>query len=217
MLYTIKSGDTLSKIANRYKVPVFALLASNAEIKNPDHVFVGQIIKVPNIEDMPEDAEFEVPVLREQIVLRARSVVGCDIRYKLGSGGLNPGHNLPSHNKLCDCSGFVCWVLGLSRKTDIPFYKQHGGWIYTDSMVDDVNSSAGIFERLNFPEPGCIVVYGAGKKIGHVGIVSEVTDGTMKNVIHCSHGNSNRFNAAIQETAPTVFNRPDAIWGKFVG
>lgn len=217
MLYTIKSGDTLNKIANRFKVPVFALLASNTEIKNPNQVFVGQMIKVPNVEDMPNDAVFDVPVMRDQIVLKARSVVGCDIRYRLGSGGLNPGHNLPSHNKLCDGSGFVCWALSLSRKTDIPFYQRYGGWIFTDSMVDDVNSSAGIFEKLNFPERGCIVVYGAGKKIGHLGIVSEVSDGSMKSVIHCSLGNSSKFNSAIQETSPSVFNRPDSLWGRFLG
>ena len=217
MQYTIKSGDTLTKIANKFNLPVSSLLATNPQITNPDNIFVGQVIHILNIEDVPQSPVFETPTDPPFLVLRARSVVNCDIKYKLGKGGLHPTDKFPSKNKLCDCSGFVCWVLGLSRQTTIPFYKQFGGWIFTDSMVADVNSSAGIFEHLQFPRPGCIVVYGAGNKIGHVGIVSEVSNGVMKMVIHCSSGNSKKFNASIQETTPAVFNRPDTLWGRFVG
>src|SRR5690606_34294777 len=107
-----------------------------------------------------------------ELVLRARSVVNGSLLYKLGSGGMFPNDEIPSRDRFCDCSGFVCWVLHLSRKTDIPFYKQFGGWI---------------------------------------------SENVMKKVIHCSLGNYNKFHAAIQETTPTVFNRPDAAWGRFVG
>ena len=84
-------------------------------------------------------------------------------------------------------------------------------------MVSDIESGAGIFEKINTPEPGCIAVYGAGRAIGHVGIVSEVKLGAMSRVIHCSSGNSRKFGAAIQETSPTVFNRADTVWGRFSG
>jgi murein DD-endopeptidase MepM/ murein hydrolase activator NlpD len=197
MEYVIKQGDTLSKIASKFSLPVSAILASNPQIANPDNIAAGQKIHIMNIEDVPENAAFEVPTLQSSFILRARSVVNCDIKYKLGSGGMNPNFNLPSKDKLCDCSGFVCWVFGLSRQAKIPFYKQYGGWIYTDSMVQDINSSAGIFERLPYPKGGCIVVYGAGRNIGHVGIVSEVENRVMKKVIHCSSGNSKKFGAAI--------------------
>lgn len=217
MNYTIKSGDTLTKIAHKYKVPVTAILAINKHIKDADQISVGQVIQIPNMQDVPPDPDFEVPTKPSQLVLRARSAVNCNILYKLGKGGIYPSDALPSRDQFCDCSGFVCWVLGLARKTDIPFYRQFGGWIFTDSMVADIESTAGIFERLNRPEPGCIVVYGAGPRIGHVGLVSEVNNGTMKKVIHCSAGNSRRHNASIQETAPTIFNRPDTVWGGFVG
>jgi hypothetical protein len=130
---------------------------------------------------------------------------------------MRPKDALPTADGLCDCSGFVCWVLGLKRQSDIPFYKQYGGWIYTDSMVADILSSTGIFERLKAPEAGCIVVYGAGRQIGHVGIVSEVKEGKMSKVIHCSAGNQKKYGDAIAETSPAVFNRPDVLWGRFVG
>ena len=207
----------MNKIAHRLSVPIKSLFALNPQIVDPDKIFVGQVIQVPNVDDVPPGAEFEIPSNPSELVLRARSVVNSSLLYKFGSGGMFPKDSIPSRDKFCDCSGFVCWVLHLSRKTDIPFYKQFGGWIFTDSMEDDVHRSSGIFEKLQFPEPGCIVVYGSGKKIGHVGLVSEVSENVMKRVIHCSRGNSNKFHSAIQETAPTVFNRADAVWGRFVG
>jgi len=218
MLYTIKSGDTLSKIAIKNRIPLPVLLGANPLIKNPNQIFVGQKINIPNMEDVPVEPIFAEPTPSSYLVLRARSAVNSAIAYKLGSGGMHPNDALPSKDGLCDCSGFVSWVLGLSRQTTIPFYKRYGGWIFTDSMVADVESASGIFERLHSPEPGCIVVYGAGKKIGHVGIVSEVANGVMKKVIHCSSGNSRTFaGRSIQETGPAVFNRADTVWGRFVG
>ncbi len=217
MNYTIKTSDTLSKIAQKFAVPLDLILAHNPEIKNPNLIYVGQLIKIPNIEDVPADHfNFQTQDI-QNILNKAKSAIGKGIRYKLGSGGIDEKFHLPTKNNMCDCSGFVSWIFGLSRKTSIPFYQKFGGWIYTDSMVADINSTTGIFEKINLPEKGCIVVYGAGKNIGHVGIVSEVENGKMKKVIHCSSGNDKKFNDSIQETLPTVFDRADTVWGKYVG
>jgi murein DD-endopeptidase MepM/ murein hydrolase activator NlpD len=217
MLYTVIKGDTLSRIASRFNVPLSSLITLN-NITDPNRLFIGQVLQVPGMKDIPPDATFTAPTSSSSLVDRARSVVGSAIEYKLGAGGMSPTLPKPSSNGFCDCSGFVCWVLGISRQTKIPYYKIFGGWINTDSMEADVKSTSGIFDRLTSPEPGCIVVYGALQEIGHVGIVSEVSNGKMSKVIHCSSGNSRRFDKrSIQETLPTVFERPDILWGKFVG
>ncbi len=183
MYYQVKSKDTLSKIAKAFSMPVELILAYNPSIKNPNQIFVDHRIYIPNIEDVPK-SEFVFPTVNANaFVAKAKSAIHKGIRYKLGSGGMNPKLGLRSSNRLCDCSGFVCWVLGISRKTDIPYYSKFGGWIYTDSMVADVHSNVGIFEKISVPEVGCIVVYGAGSKIGHVGIVSKVVDGLMRKVV----------------------------------
>ena len=215
MFYKVKPTDTLSKIAKRFSIPLELLLTFNREIKNINNIFVGQLIHIPNITDVPQGGIAVLTTAATDLIARARSAVSKGIRYKLGSGGTNPTSALPTSDHFCDCSGFVCWALGLSRKTTLPFYQKYGGWIFTDSMVADVNSQAGIFEKVATPEVGCIVVYGAGAQIGHVGILSEVENGQMKKVIHCSRGNDNKFKDSIQETVPTVFNRADALWGKF--
>ncbi|WP_305076931.1 LysM peptidoglycan-binding domain-containing protein [Guptibacillus hwajinpoensis] len=45
--YTVKSGDTLSKIASRYGLST-SYLANLNNISNPDLIYVGQTLKVYN-------------------------------------------------------------------------------------------------------------------------------------------------------------------------
>jgi len=44
--YTVQSGDSLSSIADRFRVPVDTLVRIN-ELPNPDYVFVGQRLLIP--------------------------------------------------------------------------------------------------------------------------------------------------------------------------
>lgn len=44
--YTVKSGDTLSKIAKTYSTTVAAILALNSKITNKNVIYVGQVIQV---------------------------------------------------------------------------------------------------------------------------------------------------------------------------
>lgn len=48
MTYTVKTGDTLSKIAARNGLTVAQLLQANPQIKNPDRINVGDILNLPN-------------------------------------------------------------------------------------------------------------------------------------------------------------------------
>ena len=217
MFYKVKANDSMAGIAEKFAVPLTLLKAFNPLINGAPVLDKGLLVKVPNIEDLPLNARLEKGVGADSLINRARSAINKGIRYELGKGGMNATAKFPDDRKLCDCSGFVCWILGISRKTNFPFYKKFGGWIFTDSMVEDINSSSGIFEKLHVPVPGCIVVYGAGPKIGHVGLVSEVTEGKMKKVIHCSSTNDNKFKDSIQETSPAVFDRADTVFGKFTG
>lgn len=161
-----------------------------------------------------------------EFLARARSAIGKGIRYKLGGGGMSPRAELPANvNNECDCSGFVCWALGVSRLTDHPLYLRfNNGWINTDAMVHDAKTSTGFFTEIPEPRVGAIVVYGAKKpsrKVGHVGIVTgiERTNGvvTATKVLHCSHGNHRRNSDAICETDLTVFRKPDTVYAWYDG
>jgi len=195
-------------------------LAVNPKIKNANLIYVGQVILIPTLEENPEPPKPIEIHEGSHWVERAKTAINQPIGYKLTHGGMHPEHHLPSKTGLCDCSGFTAWVFKIKRLTEVPFYTKHQKWINTDSMVADIQSPAGIFESLDIPEEGCIVVYGKQKKgsFGHVGIVSKVKDGQMLKVIHCSLGNDRNFNGkSIQETGPGVFLNKPYFLGRFSG
>ena len=47
ILYTIRSGDTLFNIANRYGIPLDCLIRFNPQIPNPNVISPGQVICIP--------------------------------------------------------------------------------------------------------------------------------------------------------------------------
>jgi LysM repeat protein len=52
--YRIKSGDTLARIAKKFKVLVADILAANPQIKDANHIEVGQVIIIPLPPTTPE-------------------------------------------------------------------------------------------------------------------------------------------------------------------
>jgi hypothetical protein len=161
-----------------------------------------------------------------ELLTRARSQRGRSIFYDLGAGGMVPtADTAANHENRCDCSGYVCWSLGISRHSAHPFYVHlNDGWINTDAIVADAEETVGFFRRLESPAVGCLIVFPSGKpspKVGHVGIVTVVGAGTgmaaVRSVIHCSSGNYRQFHDAVHETPPTVFDRPTAIFAWYEG
>lgn len=52
LTHTVKSGDTMWKIAMRYEIGVSEIINANPEIKDPNLIYPGQKINVPNINDI---------------------------------------------------------------------------------------------------------------------------------------------------------------------
>lgn len=159
---------------------------------------------------------------QEIIVARARSAVGQGIRYALGCGGWEPTDALPCRKvfrrpkgKLvpvralwCDCSGFVAWCIGLSRKTTI----FRGKWgISTVSIHRDAMGPGKWFRLLDpgeDPLPGDFAVYPdrfdavARKTLqGHVGVI---VDPAKRMVIDCG------------SSSDGVTERVATFWGKCI-
>jgi nucleoid-associated protein YgaU len=55
VLYTIKKGDTLSKVAKAHGITIEELMAANPAIKNPDRISEGQQITIPAPSAAPPD------------------------------------------------------------------------------------------------------------------------------------------------------------------
>ena len=119
-----------------------------------------------------------------------------------------------AERQACDCSGFVCWALGLARhQASAASWTSGDGWINTDSIWADASGSQGLFIRVPIGRlpVGALLVYPKppDKAYGHVGIVTEVSaNGAATRVLHCSAGNFKTTADAIAVTDTTPFDDP---------
>lgn len=58
--HTVVHGDTMWKIAVRYRVGISELKAANTHIKNPDLIYPGQVLTIPTVNPGVEAYEREV-------------------------------------------------------------------------------------------------------------------------------------------------------------
>lgn len=144
-----------------------------------------------------------IPTLaNDQTLTRARSALGRKTVYKLGGGGMNP---LKPLDRLCDCSGFVAWAIGIPRQ--LP--PGTGPWLDTDAYARGSVKGIPSFTTAVAAgdiRPGDLWVYPdhAGKQ-GHIAFISRVDGGgAPTHVIHCSGSNS-KAGDAVQETSPKAF------------
>ena len=104
----------------------------------------------------------------------------------------------------CDCSGFVCWALGISR------HPTPETWINTDTIWEDANGRGVQFRKIEQAVVGCLVVYpkaGSNEKYGHIALVTEIdAHGRATHIVHCSASNfSSAPPDAIKITGPEAF------------
>ena len=149
----------------------------------------------------------------DTILARARGAIGKKCIYTLGKGGMDPTAEAPWDLALeCDCSGFACWCLGISRL-------QAGKWLGTDAIDFDAEMPGGLFDQVPREEaqPGDVIVFPHRVRghHGHIGIVGSIGFTGPETAIHCSLGNWTRTNDAIQETNCGVFWLNRAIVARF--
>ncbi len=65
--YTVVSGDTMWKIAVKYKVGVSEIISANPQIKNPDLIYPGQVLQIPTADTTVSSYEKEVVRLVNEI------------------------------------------------------------------------------------------------------------------------------------------------------
>ncbi|MDQ0268424.1 putative YkwD family protein/spore coat assembly protein SafA [Cytobacillus purgationiresistens] len=66
MVHTIKSGDTMWKIAVQYQVGVTEIIQANPQVSNPDVIYPGQSMNIPTLNAAVMNMEAEVVKLVNQ-------------------------------------------------------------------------------------------------------------------------------------------------------
>src|SRR5688572_25095226 len=98
MTYTVKPGDTLSKVATRNGVTLAQLLAANPLIKDPNKIKVGDVINLPIDDATSTDNTRPFPSSAVPAATAAAGALGKAIAEELGAlsakyetGGRGPG------------------------------------------------------------------------------------------------------------------------------
>ncbi len=137
---------------------------------------------------------------REQTLARAQAGLGRKTIYQLGEGGWADGIAGPLAPK-CDCSGFVCWALGVPR--ELPPGSNH--WLNTDGIWA---GGTGLFHEVPRHEaaPGDLLVHPSDSdhRHGHIGVILEVEAGISMKLLHCSRHNHSTTGDAVRVTSPAV-------------
>lgn len=68
--YTVKSGDSMWKIAVKYQVGVSEIIQANPQVKNPNMIYPGQKLTIPTLDDIKA---FENEVIRLTNVERSKN------------------------------------------------------------------------------------------------------------------------------------------------
>jgi hypothetical protein len=157
----------------------------------------------------------------------ARSLVGRGV-YELGTGDLDSHGDGPR-----DCFGFACCeTYGIRRHR--PGFNR-GSWatvaddLNCNSAIEDADHAGELFERVNTPAPGVLLVYPTIRLsghpdpwIGHVAIVVGVSrcvswdhdhpNYAMLDVVQCRGPDGRR--PGIVATDGSLWDHHDALWPK---
>lgn len=163
-----------------------------------------------------------------ELIARARSAVGKGIKYKNGKGGYDPKAALPGSTVVqllppakyqgCDCSGFVAWVVGVSRDPGRRKDKLWPWWFETSNIWTDARGKQLRFELVPVQQlrVGDLVVYPDHRtadgelKQGHIAVV---VDPVQHIVIDCSYSQSKKTGQGITERDGGFFWRNIATVG----
>lgn len=118
MPYTIRTGDTLSGIADRFRTSINALLRANPQIRNANVIAAGRSLNIPGARDsfdtrpVPADnTRVSIPAGRNRALDIARSALGWNAsQLKRSSGPIGRAMEDWVPNNV-NCANFVSAVL----------------------------------------------------------------------------------------------------------
>lgn len=84
--HTVVKGDTMWKLAVKYQVGVSEIIKANSHIANPDLIYPGQVLSIPQLDTTVTAFENEVIRLVNNDFVKGNPAKGIKTMFKPSSG-----------------------------------------------------------------------------------------------------------------------------------
>jgi len=102
--YTVKSGDTLGQIAQKFNVSLFALMSANPNV-DPNAMSIGQTLKIPSQSSLSGSTPTPVPFPVKQIACYPTTDKGMWCFVLINNNSSNPIEDVTAQITLLDTDG----------------------------------------------------------------------------------------------------------------
>jgi uncharacterized protein (TIGR02594 family) len=169
--YQVRSGDTLARIAEFHRTDTDGLLALNPQIDNPDLIFVGQIVNVPETPDVGDSIH--------AVLAAGDGPKWHQIAHREMETGVDEISGPQGHNpRIVEYHA----ATSLSATDDeTPWCSSFANWCMMKAGQDRTNSAAARSwltwgEKVEVPRKGCVVVFSRppSPSSGHVAFFEEI-------------------------------------------
>jgi N-acetylmuramoyl-L-alanine amidase len=142
-LYTIRSGDTLSDIADRYDTTVARLVKVNRLPGNGNLIYAGETLKVPGAGGASSSSGG-----RSHLVVRGDTLSGIAVRYGVSQQALASANGIGRDNVVMLGATLRIPGGGTSKANSSNTF---AGRTYSDSVVDAASANRNRLARRNVP------------------------------------------------------------------
>jgi N-acetylmuramoyl-L-alanine amidase len=142
-LYTIRSGDTLSDIADRYDTTVARLVKVNRLPGNGNLIYAGETLKVPGAGGVSSSSGG-----RSHLVVRGDTLSGIAVRYGVSQQALASANGIGRDNVVMLGATLRIPGGGTSKANSSNTF---AGRTYSDSVVDAASANRNRLARRNVP------------------------------------------------------------------
>jgi len=168
-IYTIRSGDTLTKIASDFGTTVNALMDANPQIEDRNKIFVGNQINIP------DTASTFTPTGEPKWLEIARGEMKSGVAEIAGR---------KDNKRILD---YHATTTLQATDDEVPWCSSFVNWCLKEASIPGTNSAAARSwlkwgTKLTSPEIGCVVVFWRNKPSswqGHVGFYAGEDDGDL--------------------------------------
>lgn len=106
-IVTVNQGDTLTKIAKKHKTTYQRIYSANEKVKNPDLIYVGDKLRIPNKDEKLKNRPLPEAVIAKPVkkVVKQSAVSNTPVKQQSSAAVYAPGNTVWDRLAACESGG----------------------------------------------------------------------------------------------------------------